>query len=66
MPDQYEIGSMAEAIALLDLWIDAYEQLRLDNVRLMQKYITTKEALSHARFAIECDLALEAEEKPFA
>jgi hypothetical protein len=60
-----EINSLDAAVVLLDEWIAAYDELRRDHARLMHNYAVTKEALKHARFAIECDLA-EIEENPFA
>ena len=62
-----QINSLDQAIVLLDEWIAAYEQLHIDHVRLMHKHMVAEEALKHARFAIECDLAVaEIEENPFA
>jgi hypothetical protein len=54
-----EINSLDQAVVLLDEWIAAYEQLRLQHVRLLHEHTTTKEQLSHALFAIECDLAID-------
>lgn len=53
-----EIRSLDEALVLLEEWATAYEELRLEHLRLMHRYVCAKQDLAHARYAIECDLWL--------
>ena len=55
---QHDIGSMSEAMVLLDGYIAAYEDLLVEHARLMRRYISTREDLAHARAAIANDLWL--------
>ena len=51
-----DIGSLTEAVALLDEWIEAYRELERENARLQQRYLSAKTLLGHARTAIANDL----------
>lgn len=51
-----DIQSLPDALALLDEWIEAYRELERDHARLMQRYLSTKTMLGHARAAIANDL----------
>lgn len=54
-----EITTLEGALRLLDEWQEAYSELERDHARLMQKYLTAKALLEHARHAIANDLWLE-------
>lgn len=54
-----EIGTLTEAIALLDEYIAAYNELRTENARLLNKYLSTKTYLEHARAAMRNDFERE-------
>lgn len=55
-----EISSLHDALSLLDEWLAAYEELRLEHMRLMHEYIKTRGDLKHAMNAIDQDLWIEA------
>ena len=62
-----EISSMADALALIDEYQQAYDELYRDNTRLQHQYIKAKLDLAHARHALALELtAVEFEENPFA
>lgn len=49
---------MTGAMALLDEYISAYEELLVEHARLMRRYINQHEDLAHAHAAIANDLWL--------
>jgi len=51
--DFREMASLMDAIALLDEWRVAYEELRLEHVRLMHRYVKLQRSLEHANSALE-------------
>lgn len=51
--NEREITNLAQAMRLLDEWIDAYEALRCANVQLMHRYIKLQRSLEHANAALE-------------
>lgn len=60
LEDTREIASLHQALTLLDEWISAYEALRLEHMTLMHRYLATRRDLEHARYAIDCDMWIEA------
>jgi len=54
-----DVSTLSQALSLLDEWIEAYEELRRDNMRLLARYLSTKTDLEHARAAIANDLWLD-------
>lgn len=51
-----DIGSLTEAVVLLDEWIEAYGELQRENARLVQRCRTAETLLEHARAVIANDL----------
>lgn len=51
-----EIGTLTEAVVLLDEWIEAYRELEREHARLVRRYDSAKTFLQHAREAISNDL----------
>lgn len=64
MAEARDLCMLEQAVILLDEWIEAYEQLRRDHMALMHRYTSTKNALGHARYAIEFDLLIDELEHP--
>lgn len=50
-----EITSLADAIALIDEYQQAYDELYRANTRLQHQYIKAKQDLAHARYALQIE-----------
>ena len=50
-----EIGSIEEAVSLLDEWIAAYEELRREHLRALWEMSKLRTAYEHAGAVIEND-----------
>ncbi len=51
--EEREIGTLVQAIQLLDEWIEAYEELRRANVQLLHRHIKLERELLHAHSALD-------------